>query len=225
MRFASGTVATPARISPSSWSSRALKAVEVGVVVAALARVGLAEPVAHQLGVALGVLDVHPEVRVRVARGLREAEVEQPVGLGDRVVAEHAGSTAVAAFDASAMSSVGCSRWRPLTMIRSAFARVWASDGAGSNVCEFVASGISPRSRIRSPPIFRAIELIGATVVATSSLSDPPVRMSCQPSDASPAGDELEAAGDEQAIASNASAPTTSTRTVGTALNLTARRR
>src|SRR5438045_425206 len=79
------------------------------------------------------------------------------------------------------MSSVGCSRWRPFTMIRSAFASVWASDGDGSNVCEFVASGMSPRRRIRSPPILRAIELIGATVVATSSLSAPPVSVSCQP--------------------------------------------
>lgn len=31
--------------------------------------------------------------------------------------------------------------------------------------------------------MFRAIELIGATVVATSSLSGPPVKVSCQPSD------------------------------------------
>ena len=46
-------------------------------------------------------------------------------------------------------------------MIRSALASAWASDGPGSNVCEFVASGTMPWRRIRSPPMFRAIELIG----------------------------------------------------------------
>ena len=38
--------------------------------------------------------------------------------------------------------------------------------------------------------MFRAIELIGATVVATSSLSGSPVRASCQPSDAGRASAE-----------------------------------
>ena len=59
-------------------------------------------------------------------------------------------------------------------MMRSALARTWASDGAGSKVCELVASGTMPRSRMRSPPMLRAIELMGATVVATSSLSGSP---------------------------------------------------
>jgi hypothetical protein len=90
-------------------------------------------------------------------------------------------------FDASARSSVGCSRLSPLTMMRSAFASVCASDGAGSNVWEFVASGMSPWSLIRVPPTLRASELIGATVVATSSLSSSPVRVSVHPSEAAAA--------------------------------------
>ena len=97
-------------------------------------------------------------------------------------------------------------------MIRSALARVWASDGAGSNVCEFVASGTIPRRRIRSPPMFRAIELIGATVVATSSLSDPPVSVSPQPSEVPPSPDAevLAEPGVEQPLAMAASSATTS---------------
>ncbi len=94
-------------------------------------------------------------------------------------------------------------------MIRSAFARVCASDGAGSKVCEFVASGMIPRRRIRSPPMFRAIELIGATVVATSSLSGPPVRVSCHPSDDPPA--PLTGAPEPVAALQPPIAPTTAT--------------
>jgi hypothetical protein len=42
---------------------------------------------------------------------------------------------------------------------------ITASDGAGSNVWLFVPSGTTPAKLIRVPPTFRAIELIGATVV------------------------------------------------------------
>ena len=67
-------------------------------------------------------------------------------------------------------------------MMRSAFDRTCASDGLGSKVWELVASGTMPCSRMRSPPMLRARELMGATVVATSSLSGSPVSSSCQPS-------------------------------------------
>ena len=56
MRFCSGTVATPWRMSASSSSSRAFEGVEVGCVVVGVCRVRLAEPVTHQLGVAQAYL-------------------------------------------------------------------------------------------------------------------------------------------------------------------------
>ena len=44
-----------------------------------------------------------------------------------------------------------------------------ASLGLGSNVCEFVPSGTMPVIFTRSPPMFAAMLVIGATVVATCS--------------------------------------------------------
>ncbi len=44
-----------------------------------------------------------------------------------------------------------------------------ASDGAGSNVWLFVPSGTMPVIRIRSPPTFWTMFVIGATVVTTRS--------------------------------------------------------
>ncbi len=51
----------------------------------------------------------------------------------------------------------------------SASASTLACDGTGSNVCELVPSGTTPWMSTLSPPMFAAIDVIGATVVTTSS--------------------------------------------------------
>jgi hypothetical protein len=112
-------------------------------------------------------------------------------------------------------------------MMRSAFASVCASEGAGSNVCEFVASGMSPWSLIRAPPTLRASELIGATVVATSSLSGSPVSVSVQPSVApAPCPGAADGLGDaEQPIASRPAARIAARRRGGRIVGLLLGRR
>ena len=54
--------------------------------------------------------------------------------------------------------------------ITSASASTLASDGTGSNVCEFVPSGTMPVMATLSPPMLAAIDVIGATVVTTFTL-------------------------------------------------------
>ena len=46
-----------------------------------------------------------------------------------------------------------------------------AADGGGSNVCELVPSGTTPVISAQSPMTFAAIEVIGATVVTTRTVS------------------------------------------------------
>ena len=52
-------------------------------------------------------------------------------------------------------------------MMRSALARVLASDGTGRKVWEFTPSGTMPVTCARSPATFSTILVIGATVVTT----------------------------------------------------------
>ena len=58
-------------------------------------------------------------------------------------------------------------------MIRSACAISRATEGAGSNVCEFVPSGTIATTDTRSPPTFSMMFRIGDTVVTTRTVVSP----------------------------------------------------
>ena len=81
-----------------------------------------------------------------------------------------------------ASSSVGSSSLSPLTRIRSASLSSPATLGSGSKVWLLVPSGTMPRTSTRSPPMLAAIEVMGETVVATSSFSPFPSPVA-EPSD------------------------------------------
>ena len=68
---------------------------------------------------------------------------------------------------ARAISSVGSSRKRPFRNTRSASDSKAATDGAGSKVCELTPSGTTPCKRMRLPPMFSTMLVMGDTVATT----------------------------------------------------------
>ena len=80
-------------------------------------------------------------------------------------------SSASSRMFACAISKVGSSSLRPLMKTTSASLNSAATEGAGSNVCELVPSGTIPRISTQSPPTREAMDVMGETVVATSSRS------------------------------------------------------
>ncbi len=65
-----------------------------------------------------------------------------------------------------------------------------ATLGLGSNVCELVPSGTIPVMSTRSPPMPAAMLVIGATVVATSSLPSSPLPAASAPQPAATVASE-----------------------------------
>ena len=74
---------------------------------------------------------------------------------------------------ACASSSVGSSRLRPFSTMRSAWASKRAADGGGWKVWAFMPSGTSPVTLARSPATFSMMLRSGATVVTTLTGATP----------------------------------------------------